>query len=115
MTLLAVLGTVALYAPFLGIAAILGFSRLRRSTRDRGARNRRSMHRLSGSLVAMGLGFQQLQLFYRPSMAYVLEAKQDEDADEDDAAEPETPLAHFHRQLRRIRRGEKVDRLVLRL
>lgn len=115
MTLLAVLGTVALYAPFLGIAAILGFSRLRRSTKDRGARNRRSLHLLSGSLVSLGLAFQQLQLFYRPSMAYVLEAKQGEDADEDDAAEPETPLAHFHRQLRRIRRGERVETLVLRL
>jgi hypothetical protein len=53
-------------------------------------------------------------------MAYVVEARQDadEDADEDDNGDTDTPAArmrHFHRQLRRIRRGDPVDRLVLRM
>jgi hypothetical protein len=50
----------------------------------------------------------------------VVEAKQDadEDADEDDNGDGDTAAArlkHFHRQLRRIRRGDPVDRLVLRI
>lgn len=61
------------------------------------------------------MAFQFMQVFHRPSMAYVLEAKQDEDADEDDQGDPDTPTKHLHRQLRRIRRGEQIDTLVLRL
>ena len=72
------------------------------------------------SASALALAFQFGQVFHRPSMAYVVEAKQDadEDADEDDNGDTDTPAArmrHFHRQLRRIRRGDPVDRLVLRM
>ena len=45
-------------------------------------------------------------------MAYVLKAKEDEQADEDDA--PENLTGKLEPQLRRIRRGEPVDRLALR-
>jgi hypothetical protein len=69
--------------------------------------------------LALGLAFMQLiRVFYQPGLAHVLEAKLDEDADEDDSGDPESPeerLRHFHRQLRRIRRGEVIDRLVLRM
>jgi hypothetical protein len=58
---------------------------------------------------------QFVQFFYQQNVAYLLEAKQDEDADEDDSGDPETHAKQLHRQLRRIRRGEPVDRLVLRL
>jgi hypothetical protein len=65
--------------------------------------------------LALGMAFLQLvRVFYQPDAAYLLEVKQDEDADEDDSSDPETPagrLRHFHRQLRRIRRGEPIDRL----
>jgi hypothetical protein len=53
-------------------------------------------------------------VFYQPDLAYVLEAKQDKDADGDDSGDPDTPegrLKHFQRQLRRIRQGQPVDRL----
>jgi hypothetical protein len=46
---------------------------------------------------------------------YVLEAKQDEDAEEDDKGDPESLTKQLDRQLKRIRRGEPIDRLVLRL
>jgi hypothetical protein len=85
--------------------------------RRRQAGRRRS--RLSGYGLALGLVFMQLvRTFYQPDLGYLLEVKQDEDADEDDSSDPETPegrLRHFRRQLRRIRRGEPVDRLVLRM
>jgi hypothetical protein len=67
------------------------------------------------STFALGMALQFLQVFYRPSVAHVVEAKLDEDADEDESGEPETLAKQLHRQLRRIRRGERVDRLVLRL
>jgi hypothetical protein len=41
--------------------------------------------------------------------------EQREDEDEDDEGGPDTARRHLLRQLRQIRRGEKIDRLVLRL
>jgi hypothetical protein len=40
--------------------------------------------------------------------------RQQEDIDEDYNGDPETPLKHLLSQLRRIRRGEKVETLFLR-
>ena len=66
-------------------------------------------------LVA-GIGFLQfVQTFYQPNLSYVLSAIEDEDADEDDQGGPDSPHKHLHRQLRRIRRGQHVDRLQVRL
>jgi len=56
--------------------------------------------------------------FYQPNLVHLVESMQDEDADEGDSGDPDTPevrLKHFHRQLKRIRRGDPVDRLVLRI
>ena len=52
-----------------------------------------------------------LTLIYRPRILYAVEAqhRQVEDADEDDNGDPDSPKKHLIRQLRRIRRGEKVD------
>jgi hypothetical protein len=61
------------------------------------------------------MAFQFMQVFHRPSMAHVLEAKQDDDADEDDQGDPDSPHKHLHRQLRRVRRGQHVERLQVRL
>jgi hypothetical protein len=64
------------------------------------------------------MAFQFMQIFTRPSVAHVLVEKQKEEADEDGDGDPESPaskLRFFHRQLRRIRCGEPVDRLVLRV
>ena len=73
--------------------------------------------RLSGYGLALGLAFMQLvRTFYQPDLGYLIEAKQDEGADEDESGDLETPdgrLRHFHRQLKRIRRGEPIDRLEL--
>jgi hypothetical protein len=67
------------------------------------------------SFKAMGTAVQNLAAFYRPSISYVLKEEQDETVEDDGNGDPETKLAHFHRQLRRIRQGEQVDQLVLRL
>jgi hypothetical protein len=69
------------------------------------------------SEAGLAAAFQLLSLAYRPNHAFVAKAQiqQQEDTDEDDNGDPETPLKHLHRQLRRIRRGEHVERLIWRL
>ena len=105
----------ALYPPFLAVVLILVHYSLARVRWRR--RKRRGERRLGfcPSSFALGMAFQFMQVYHRPSMAYVLEAKQDHDADEDDEGDPETVAKQLDRQLRRIRRGELVERLVLRL
>jgi hypothetical protein len=46
-------------------------------------------------------------------MAYVIEEKLDEEADEDDEGGPDDPTRHLYRQAARIRRGERLDRLTV--
>jgi hypothetical protein len=106
---------VAGFIPFLlAVVTVAHYcaSRIRLRLRKRAA-SRRS--RLYSYCVAAGMAFLQLvRVFYQPDLAYVLEAKQDQDADEDDSGDPDSPegrLKHFHRQLKRIRRGQPVDRL----
>jgi hypothetical protein len=106
-------------ASFIALVVIFGYFCFTRVLLRRTRRAGRRRSRLSGYGLALGLAFMQLvRVFYQPDVAYLLEAKQDEDAEEDDSGDPLTPegrLRHFHRQLRRIRRGERVDRLVLRI
>lgn len=69
------------------------------------------------SNALIGMAFLPLSIIYRPNLAEVAKAqiRQQEEVDEDQSGDPETPLKHLLRQLRRIRRGEKVERLSLRL
>jgi len=63
----------------------------------------------------MGLALLFMQMFYRPAVSNVIEVIEHEDADEDDQGDPESLAKQLHRQLKRIRRGEPVGDLVLRL
>jgi hypothetical protein len=58
---------------------------------------------------------QNLQALTRPTVGYVLEEKYDEDAEDDGDGGPKDPTVHLKRQLRRIRRGERLDVLKIRL
>ena len=103
----------ALYLPFLSILLILGHYLLRRFLWKRG-----TGAGFCPSTTALGMAFQQMQVWTRPSVAHVLEERQKEDLDEDsdgDHDSPEARLRQFHRQLWRIRRGDPVERLVLRI
>ena len=99
----------AMYLPFLAVVLILchyGVLRLRWRVLRRG---------FCPSALALGMAFQFMQVFHRPSVAHALEMKQDEDADEDDEGDPENLKKQLSRQYKRIRRGEPVEKLVLRL
>ena len=105
----------ALSAPFLAIIVLLAYYQLKRTTwkwnRRRGKRN----PGFCPSSAALGTIFLFAQVFTRPSIAHVFEARLAEDADEDDDGEPDSPGKDLNRQLRKIRRGEPIDSLVLRL
>jgi hypothetical protein len=98
-----------------GIAVFL--SRLKMLLwKPKGSRSRRRFAILAAN-AALGFSFLPFAAIYRPRMIEVAKAqiRQQEDVDEDDNGGPETPLRHLLRQLRRIRHGEKIDRLILRL
>lgn len=104
----------------LAIAVILLHYNLRRVRWKRRKRQGKRSVGFCPSSAALGMALQFLQVYHRPSLAHVLEARQAarEEADEDDNGDPETPAArkrHFQGQLRRIRRGEPVEDLVLRM
>ena len=61
--------------------------------------------------TAAGNALQTLHAMTQQRVDYVLEEKFVDEADEDDEGGPPEPTKHLQRQLRRIRRGEKVDRL----
>ena len=71
---------------------------------------------ISAANAALGLAFLPFASIYHPSQIEVAKAqiRQQEDVDEDDNGDPETSEKHLLRQLRRIRRGEKVETLFLR-
>jgi hypothetical protein len=118
-----VMGVDALYlcwilllnAPYLAVGVIIVHYLWRRAAWRRGRRLGRKRLGYYPSAFAFGLALQFVQVFYRPSVDYVLEAKQEEAAEEDDEGDPETGGKQLSRQLKRIRRGEQVERLVVRL
>jgi hypothetical protein len=111
-SLLSLFASAACSAPLLAIGVILGYYYLRRVLC---ARLIRASHGFRPSSFALGMAFQFMQVYHRPSMAWVLEAKQEQQPEEEESVEPDTPLRHFHRQLRRIRQGAPLELLVLRL
>ncbi len=105
----------AMDAPFLAIAALFIVYFVRRTLWK--LKRRRGENRFAFCPPSFALGTLLLftQVFYRPTVSYVLEAKLDEDIEQDDQGDPETGAKQLSRQLKRIRRGEEVGDLVLRL
>jgi hypothetical protein len=64
------------------------------------------------SSASMGNALHQLQTIAQPQAEHAVVEILNEEADEDDAGDPEDSAAHFRRQTARIRRGENIDRLV---
>jgi len=108
-------GSLALLAPFLMIFVVTVYCFLRRALLKRRHRARIPHSGTYSSSLALGMAFQILQVFYQPNIVHEIQAKLVERVEEDDEGDPETPEKHLHRQFRRIRRGEPIDMLVLRL
>jgi hypothetical protein len=115
MSALDLLWMSALSAPFLAMIALLVYYHVKRTSwkwnHDRGKRDLG----FCPSSAALGVIFLFAQVFTLPSIAHALEARQVEEVEEDDDGDPDLPQKHLNRQLRKLRRGQSVDRLVLRL
>lgn len=101
-------------APFLAIAVILVYFcwlRLRWRMHQRRGKKKPVFR---PSTAALGIALQFLQAIYRPSVAHVIEVKQLDETNDDDDGDPDHPVRQIDQQLKHIRRGEPVDRLVLR-
>jgi hypothetical protein len=94
-------GIFAGFIPFLAIIMILLHYSLRRVLWRLGKRLGKSNLGFYPSSFALGMALQFMQMYWK--------------ADEDDNGDPENLKKQLDRQLKRIRRGEPVDRLVLRL
>ncbi len=96
---------------------LIVWSRFReRASRRDGLPRRKKLFRALSS-AGLGAAFQFLSIAYRPNHAFIAKAQiqQQENTDDDDDGGPDTSRKHLHRQLRRIRRGEPVDRLIWRI
>jgi hypothetical protein len=102
-------------APFVVIAAILCLYLIRRVPWVRSTRSGRRLFGIQPSAVGLGMAFLFLQAFWRPSLSHAIEVRQKVDVEKDDDGDPEHLTKQLNRQLKRIRRGEPVDQLVLRL
>jgi hypothetical protein len=78
---------------------------------------RRRRFGICAANAALGLSFLPFAAIYRPRMIEIAKTqiRQQEDVDEEDNGGPDSHLKHLLRQLRRIRRGETVDTLFVRL
>jgi hypothetical protein len=101
--------------PYVAVVVLLCTFYLRRA---RWRRRRRASRKYAGfypSASSLGNAFQSLQTFTRPTVAHVLQEKCDEDMEDDGDGGPDDPIRQLKRQLKRIRRGERVDVLTVRL
>jgi hypothetical protein len=107
----------AMGSPFLAIVVILAYYYIFRVLWGRKRKTGRSRSIFNWSTEGLGTVVLGLTLLYRPRILLAVEAqhRQAEDVDEDDNGDPDTPARHLLRQLRRIRRGEEVETLSVRL
>jgi hypothetical protein len=102
-------------SPFLAIVAILAYYQVRRRIWRRKRRKGKRDLGFCPSSAALGATLLFLSVFYRPSVDFAMEASLQEEVEDDDQGDPETPERLLNRQLRRIRRGERIGDLVLRI
>jgi len=90
------------------VVATLGF-RARRKVSSHSKR----LLRFTG--VAVGNALQILHVYVDPRVRHVIVHRLEEQAEDDGEDDCADPGKHLERQLRRIRRGEQVDRLTIRM
>ena len=91
------------------VLATLGF----RAKRKVSSNSKRRRFRFTG--VAVGNALQILHVYVDPRVRYVIVQRLQEEAEDEGEDDCADPGKHLERQLRRIRRGEEVDRLTIRM
>ena len=95
------------------LSILLAFTTLHLRRRHKAPRKRRIGFFRYGP--ALGNALHKLHIFVDPGVRYVIAEKLDEHAEGDGENDPADPAKYFERQLRRIRRGEQLDRLTIRI
>ena len=101
--------------PYVATVILLGAFYFKRARWKRRTRTNPEYDGFCPSTSSLGNAFHSLQTLTRPTIAYVLEEKYDEDMDDDGDGGPDDPTRHLNRQLTLIRRGERVDTLTIHL
>ena len=91
------------------VLATLGF----RARRNGSSHSKRRLFRFTG--VAVGNALQILHVYVDPRVRYVIAQRLEEQAEDDGEDDCADPGKHLEHQLRRIRRGEQLDRLTIRM
>jgi hypothetical protein len=91
------------------VLANLGF----RARRNGSSHSKRRLFRFTG--VAVGNALQILHVYVDPRVCYVIAQRLEEQAEDDSEDDSADPDKYLERQLRRIRRGEQLDRLTIRM
>jgi hypothetical protein len=99
--------------PYVAVVVILAHYFIRRALWKRN-RNR-GKPGFYPSSAALGMVFLLAQTFYRPSLKHLTEVRQVVEVEDDDQGDPKDSTKGLDRQLKRLRRGEQVDSLILRL
>ena len=100
--------------PFLTIVGRLLHYVIRRARFNHERKSRKSLPGFFPSSAALGVVFLLSSMLFRPRLQYAIEAQQVVATDEDDDGGPDPP-GTLDKQLKRLRRGERIDRLILRL
>lgn len=103
----------AMDVPFMVIAALFFIYLVRRAIWKRKKRRGETCPAFCPPSFALGTLMLFTQMFYRPTMSLVVEAREHADVEDDDQGDPDTAAKQLSRQLKRIRRGEDVGDLVL--
>jgi hypothetical protein len=94
-----------------GIALLFALVVYAQRARWRHGQRRGKRLRFYPTNMMLGLALQNLQVFAHPEIDHTIEQKYADAAEEDDEGDPDDPQKVLARQLRRIRNGERVDRL----
>jgi hypothetical protein len=106
-------GAFFIAVPILVVPAFLLALLLQRAASTRRRLGKRGRRGHSALVFSLGLAMQNLEALIYQDVEHVITATYDEDEDENGQGDPDDPAAHLNRQLRRIRRGEPVDSLIV--
>jgi hypothetical protein len=109
------LATFFVATPYVAVVVLLWTFYLKRAWWKLRRRTKPEYAGFCPSSSSLGNAFHSLQTFTRPTIAHVLQEKYDEDMEDDGDGGPDDPTRQLNRQLKRIRRGERVDILTVRL
>lgn len=95
------------------MVAVLRLLLRRKLHQSSASKRKRGRFRFTGA--AIGNALQTVHVFVDPGIRYVIAEQLEEPTEDDGEDDSADPAMHLERQLRRIRRGEQIERLTIRM